>query len=69
VVALAGSSSELPRVILPVPVDAELELNSVIPPPDTIEEDERKKNEKKRSSKVKDLRTSRVALQSTQSAK
>ena len=33
-VALAGSSSELPRVILPVPVDAELELNSVIPPPD-----------------------------------
>ena len=68
-VALAGSSSELPRVILPVPVDAELELNSVIPPPDKIEEDERRKNEKKRSSKVKDLRTSRAALQSTQSAK
>jgi hypothetical protein len=33
------SSSELSGSILPVPVVAELELNSVIPPPDMIEED------------------------------
>ena len=57
-------SSESSGSILPATVVAELELNSVIPPPDTIEEDK-----EKRFLQANNLKESQVALKSTQSAK
>jgi hypothetical protein len=54
-----------PGSLLPPRVVAELELNSVIPPPDTIKE------EKKQDDSVRPitLTESRVTLKSTQSVK
>jgi len=51
--------------ILTATVAAELELNSVSPPPDTVEEEK----ENKRIPKVKNLKESQITLKSTQSVK
>jgi hypothetical protein len=48
-------------------VEAEFELNSIIPPPDTIEEEKKKK--RKGVLKANNLKKSRVTLKSTQSVK
>ena len=55
------STSVLTGSILPVPVVAELELNSVIPPPDIVEEDISRKILKPNKPKK-----SRLKLKSTQ---